>query len=190
MCANGGGGRAMSSRSLAFTLAVTLLGAAGCATATDATNPIADQPSNQDTQSDLAADGLRTGGGTVFGITEGSPDAIGVERVANELTFFQLYWDADVWVVASWSIVDYRAGRDGISGTNDDRTIRTLRELNNIPWVGRHTFGHLLAYARANGYVPSGPDAGIDAPMPPPPPPPIDAPVPPPPPPPPSDDFG
>lgn len=178
----------MSSRSLAFSL-ITIIGAAGCATATDGTNSVADQPSNQDTQSDLAADGLNTGGKTVFGIKEGSPDAIGVERVANELSFKQLYWDADVWFVSAYSIVDYRAGRDGRSGTSDDRTIDSLKELNNIPWVGRHTFGHLLQYARDNGYVPTGPDAPVTEPPPPPPPPDIDAPVTPPPPPP-SDDFG
>ncbi len=178
----------MSSRSLAFLLA--LAGVAGCATATDDKNAVADQPSNQDTESDLAADGLRTGGGTVFGIKEGSPDAIGVERVANELSFHQLYWDADVWFVSAYSIVDYRAGRDGRAGTSDDRTIDSLKELNNIPWVGRHTFQHLLDYARANGYVPTGPDAPLPPPPPPPPPPPdVDAPVMPPPPPP-SDDFG
>src|SRR5215470_15311198 len=173
MCAYEGGGRPMSSRSLAFTLAafVSVLGT-GCATATDGTNPAADQSSNQDTESDIAPDSLATGGGRVYGITEGSPDAIGVERVANVLTFHQLYWDADVWSVSAWSIVNYRAGRDGQPGTSDDRTIHTLKELNNIPWVGRHTIWHLLDYARANGYVPSGDADAPTAPPPPPPPPP------------------
>jgi len=98
--------------------------------------------------------------GVVWGIAEGSPDAIGVLRVANELSQVDLHARVGMTTTSARNIASYRAGVDGTPGTADDRTFATLHELDLVPYVGKSTFAHLLAFARANGYVPS-PDGAI-----------------------------
>jgi hypothetical protein len=80
--------------------------------------------------------------GAVFGIVEGSPDAVGVLRVANELSQTALHDDVGLTTTAAKSIVAHRP-------------FATLRALDAAPSVGKSSFQHLLAYARAHGYVPA-----------------------------------
>src|SRR5689334_19130010 len=95
----------MSSRSLALMLGLGLINAVGCATAAD--DAAIEDPSNQDPQAQVLAD---RGDGTVYGIHEGSPDAIGMLRVSNELSYHQLHSDAGVWSVSAHAIILYRDG--------------------------------------------------------------------------------
>ena len=81
-----------------------------------------------------------------FGVAEGSPQAIGVLRVANELSFADLKSKVKLVSTAATHIDAYKMG-----GTI---TIKTLHELDAIPYVGPAAFGHLLTYAEANGFVP------------------------------------
>lgn len=124
-------------------LPLALLLVYGCIDAGDGgdegDDPIQDAP-------DEAAD--RTA--TVHGIAEGSPDATGVLRVANELTEAQLHGDAKLATRPAHNIAVYHA----------TKKIQTLRELDKISWVGQTSFDRLLAYARAHGYVP-GPAGAI-----------------------------
>jgi phosphatidylinositol-3-phosphatase len=76
----------------------------------------------------------------VHGITEGSPDALGVLRVANELSQTALHADVKLTTTAARNIVAARP-------------LATLKALDDVPYVGTTTFQHLLDYARANGYV-------------------------------------
>src|SRR4051794_24104102 len=87
------------------------------------------------------------------GIAEGSPEALGVLRVANETTESVLYRDVDLTAAASRNIV---AGRP----------YATLRQLDDVPQVGAGSFRRMLAYAVAKGWVATvSADAGVpDAP--------------------------
>jgi hypothetical protein len=96
----------------------------------------------------LSADGKADTGG----IIDGSPEALGVLRVANEETVHDLH-DAGVSTRAAENIVAYRDGDDGTPGTADDATFDTLTLLDAVPYVGPVAFRHLLDEAREKGYV-------------------------------------
>ena len=93
------------------------------------------------------------------GISENTPEAWGVLRVANELGAYPLRYDAELSQKATDNIVAYRLGDDEEAGTSDDQRFDSLAELDNLPFVGPIAFGKLLSYARAHGYI-YGVDAG------------------------------
>ena len=103
------------------------------------------------------------------GIEDGSPEAQGVLRVANETSLDVLDNSTRQGGVgldrrAAENIVAYRLGDDGLTGTSDDERFDTIAELDAVPYVGPVVFAKLLAYADANGYT------GEEDPPPPPPP--------------------
>jgi hypothetical protein len=98
--------------------------------------------------SDFISDGKADGA-----ISEGSPEALGVLAVVNELTQQQLDNDVGLHATAAKNIAKHRAGGDGALGTSDDDSYDTLAELDAVPYVGPVAFGKLLAYAQDNGYV-------------------------------------
>lgn len=108
-----------------------------------------------------ARDGTFGGKADGFGISEGSPEARGVLRVANELSWDQLTEDAGVAALSASAIEDVRDGDDDQLGTGDDAVIATLAELDAIPFVGEKAFGKLLAYAQANGYIEEAEEASL-----------------------------
>jgi hypothetical protein len=110
-----------------------------------------DEPFDDELDDSFLNDGKADGGG----IAEGTPDAIGVLRVSNELTYAQLKADVRLDKRAAGNMVKHRDGVDAIAGTADDDHFDTLVELDAISYVGPVAFGKLLAYARAHGYVPA-----------------------------------
>jgi hypothetical protein len=95
------------------------------------------------------------GGGKADGaISEGSPDALGVLAVVNTLDQSTLDEDVGLDARAAAGIAKHRAAADGSLGTADDDRFDTLVELDQVPYVGKIAFGKLLAFARANGFVP------------------------------------
>ncbi len=78
----------------------------------------------------------------VHHIPEGSLEAIGVLRVANELDFVTLDDAVGLDRRAAQNIVDDR-------GTG----FESLTALDAVSYVGERAFNRLLAYASANGYV-------------------------------------
>ena len=105
---------------------------------------------------DSADDAFLSGGKSDSGISEGSPDALGVLRVANELSRTQLDVDVGLTSTAAKAIDAYRLGTDATANTADDRAFHTLAELDAVKYVGAVAFTHLLAYAREHGYVAEG----------------------------------
>jgi len=100
------------------------------------------------------------------GLTEGSRDAIGVLKLANEASQPQLTQSAGVGLVSrtAKSILAARNGPDGLELTADDRPFTSLSKLFAVRYVGVVSVRRLLDYARAHGYVPPAPPQ--DDPMP------------------------
>ncbi len=135
----------MASRLLIFTLGLALF--AGCA---------AMEADLIDGENDSFLGG--TGKADANGIEEGSHEARGVLRVANEASVEVLDNSPRQGGVgldrrAAENIVAYRLGDDGIGGTSDDEQFDTLAELDAVPYVGPVAFDKLLAYADVNGYT-------------------------------------
>ncbi|MFW5967975.1 MAG: hypothetical protein ACOCV2_10675 [Persicimonas sp.] len=89
----------------------------------------------------------------VHGIKSDSPEADGILAVANNADFVELDEDVALDVRAAENIVEYRVGPDQTPDTEDDETIETLGELDQIAWVGPHAFDQILDYAIETGEV-------------------------------------
>lgn len=100
-----------------------------------------------------ARDGTFSGKSDGANFAEGSPEARGILRVANELSRAKLREDVGLASRTVSGIVDFRAGNDAKLGTDDDVAIASLVELDGIPYVGNTAFEKLLAYAQNNDYI-------------------------------------
>jgi hypothetical protein len=92
-----------------------------------------------------------------FGIHEGTPDAEGILELVNTAPRATLKDEVGLGAVATDGLLKHRAGADGVDDTVDDDLFDTLVELDHVPYVGSTSFAKLLAFARSNGYVPTGP---------------------------------
>lgn len=61
--------------------------------------------------------------------------------------------DARLDARAARNIIAHRDGPDGIAGTDDDDSIDSVPELDDIGYVGRRAFERLVEYAVAQGYL-------------------------------------
>ena len=86
-------------------------------------------------------------------VTEGSPEARGIVRVANEVTAAVLTAQVRLTAAQAAAIVAYRNGPDGTAGTTDDRRFTTVAQIDAVPGIGEASITKLLTYATAQGYV-------------------------------------
>ncbi len=86
---------------------------------------------------------------------DGTPEAYGMLRVANELSFEQLDDDVPLNRRSATSIVAYRAGDDELLGTADDQFIPSVAVLDSLYWLGPANLWRLVNYATLEGYVPA-----------------------------------
>ena len=93
---------------------------------------------------------------------DGTPEAVGILALVNDpaVTKHMLDVDAALDRRAAVSITEYRAGEDGIyeGGLGDDRPFESIDEVDDQYYVGPVALDRLLAYATAEGYVPTGAD--------------------------------
>ncbi len=80
-------------------------------------------------------------------LTEGSADAVGVLALVNAPTTTFEVLDID-------ARLDRRAAR----GLVDGRPFDSVAQVDAVRWVGASALNKLVAYSRANGFVPSGSD--------------------------------
>jgi hypothetical protein len=83
------------------------------------------------------------------GILEGTPDALAVLRVANELSERELVAKVGLATNAAQAIIAVREGDDGVAGSGDDARFATLQQLDDVPFIGPSAFMLLLQYAIA-----------------------------------------
>lgn len=109
--------------------------------------PSADVWTSEDVE-DFMADGHDL----THGVSEGSPDALGVLKVVNTADLKTLDDAVGLDARAAKNLYVGRVGPDGTPGSPDDETYDTLAEVDAVPYVGSVAFNRLLTYARANGY--------------------------------------
>jgi hypothetical protein len=89
-----------------------------------------------------------------FGIAEGSPEALGVLQLANTADHAALRDKVGLAETAVKAILAYRK-REGIDTWFNP--FDTLKELDDVPYIGSSAFSKLLAYADDNRYVTPNP---------------------------------
>jgi len=122
---------------------VLLLGLFGCGSST---SPGAAQEAEDDGENDTF---LVDGKSDVAGIADGSAESCGVLSVCNDGTLEELDIAAGLTPSAAKNIVAYRAGADGVVGTADDGYFDSLKEVDDVKYVGPATFKKIAAYAKA-----------------------------------------
>jgi hypothetical protein len=95
-----------------------------------------------------------TAGKSDGGIAEGSAEAIGILRAANESSRSIFINKMHLSTRVADVLLAYRVGDDEQVGTADDERFDTLEELDAVPFVGPQVFEALLAYARDHDLVP------------------------------------
>lgn len=90
------------------------------------------------------------GKGDAFGVSDGSPEACAVLKLAQLADFATLDDDAGLDRRAASHIVKFRNGADAAADTQDDGWFVGLADLDAVKWVGPKTFRRLLDYSGAS----------------------------------------
>ena len=98
--------------------------------------------------------------GSEMTLLDGSAEAVGILGLLNDATSTVEVLDVQVGLNqrAAVNLVAHRDGPDGQSSTTDDDPFDDLVEVDAVPQVGPATMELLLAYARAQGWIPVGDD--------------------------------
>ncbi len=93
-------------------------------------------------------------------IVEGTPEAYGVVGLLNDskTDFYVLDELVPLDKRAATNLIAHRNGPDGVLGTADDNLFDDVTEVDDVKYVGPVALANLLAYAEAQGYVPTGDD--------------------------------
>lgn len=91
--------------------------------------------------------------GKADGASYSAAEIAGALAYVNQATAASLRDDAGVSSTAASNITKHRAGADKKLGTADDDPFDTLKELDDVPYVGPKTFQHLVEYAKAHGFI-------------------------------------
>lgn len=95
-----------------------------------------------------------TGDDSASAVTEGTADARTILAVANDAALDAARFKSDVGLTttASNNLVTHRNGADGQLGTDDDDRFDTVRELDDVAYIGAASIARILAYGKAHGY--------------------------------------
>jgi len=86
--------------------------------------------------------------GKADGFTASQQDIEAVLGVINTATFEELDVEIGLDARAARGIIKFRAGADGRISTADDIHFVTLKQLDDVPYVGAKAFASLVEYAR------------------------------------------
>ena len=98
--------------------------------------------------------------GSSKGIVSGTPEAIGLLDFLNDPStdFEVLDLDAALDRRAAGNLISHRNGGDDVYGTSDDDLFSSIREVDNVRWVGPRSIERMVDYAESIGFVPVGTD--------------------------------
>lgn len=98
--------------------------------------------------------------GSSKGIVSGTPEAIGLLDFLNDPStdYDVLDIDAALDRRAAGNLISHRNGGDDIFGTSDDDLFSSIREVDDVRWVGPRTIERMVEFAESIGFVPTGTD--------------------------------
>lgn len=100
-------------------------------------------------------DGVATPGkADTQGFEDRGYEATCILRLANTADREVLVEDAGVWSISAREIIEARAGKDETLGTDDDVTLETLEQLDDVDWVGYFAFQSMYDHAEEIGLCP------------------------------------
>jgi len=90
-----------------------------------------------------------------LGLTEGTPEALGVLALLNDPATTEACLDVDARLDsrAAHNLVAHRDGPDAKPGTADDDLFDDIAEVDGVKWVGTAALKLLAAFATQEGYV-------------------------------------
>ena len=96
--------------------------------------------------------------GSVDALVDGTPAAIGVQRLLNsaETTLAVLDDDAGLDRRAAQNLIAHRDGPDRVYESSDDDPFESVAEIDAVAWVGPSSLQRLLDFALENDFVPGG----------------------------------
>jgi hypothetical protein len=94
------------------------------------------------------------------GIVSGTPEAIGLLDFLNDPATDAVLLDIDVALDrrAAGNLMAHRNGGDGVFGTSDDDLFSSVREVDDVRWVGPRSIERIVEFASVIGFVPAGTD--------------------------------
>lgn len=92
------------------------------------------------------------GAADASGVADHTPTACAVLKLTNLGSVETLDGVVGLSSQTADAIYAYRLGPDRLAGTDDDRWIRDLAELDRVRWVGPAAFRRLRAYTASTGY--------------------------------------
>ncbi len=93
-------------------------------------------------------------------LVDGTPDAIGLLALLNDgsTTLAVLDYEVPLDRRAATNLIAHRDGADATFGTGDDDLFESIGEVDDIKYVGARSMERLVAFAAAQGFVPTGDD--------------------------------
>ena len=85
--------------------------------------------------------------------TENSAEARAILEVVNTYSLHSLIREVDLYYNGARHIVDHRNGADGVRNTTDDMYLRSMAELDRVPYIGRKSLERLRDFVHAEGLV-------------------------------------
>jgi hypothetical protein len=98
---------------------------------------------------------LHAGKADTGNLTEGSDGARGVLALVNAAGRDLLIDDVGLSARVADNIMNVKIGDDGLIGTADDVYFSSLKQLDDVPYVGPAVFSALYTYAESHGFVTS-----------------------------------
>jgi endonuclease I len=84
---------------------------------------------------------------------ENSAEARAILEVANTFSLHGLVRDVDLYWNGASHLIDHRNGPDGIRNSDDDRYFRSMKELDEVPYIGPVSMRRFRTYVHEEGLI-------------------------------------
>lgn len=111
----------------------------------------ADEPVDGDAYDDSFR--ATSGGADRIAPEENSAEARAILEVVNTYSLHGLIRDARLYYNGARGVIDHRNGADGMRNTPDDMYLRSMAELDRVPFIGKKSMQRLREYVAAAGLI-------------------------------------
>lgn len=84
---------------------------------------------------------------------ENSGEARAILEVVNTYSLHSLVREVDLYYNGSRHIIDHRNGADGVRNTDDDMFLRSMAELDQVPYIGKKSMQRLREYVQRENLI-------------------------------------